>query len=349
MNGMAILKLTPSCKDYLWGGSRLRTVFGIKSDLEPLAEAWVLSCHPDGPSYLPDGTTLADYVAAHPEALGTDCAKFEQFPVLTKFIDASKNLSIQVHPSNDYALKNEHQYGKTEMWYVLDCVPGAYLYYGFTHEISKEEFAERIKNNTLTEVLNAVPVHKGDCFFIPSGTLHTICQGIVVAEVQQNSNVTYRVYDYGRVGADGKPRALHIEKALDVTRRTPPQKHDFGSHLAQCEYFTVDAKKGAFDGAADEKSFVSLLITDGAGTLTCGGETVKVKKGESYFIPAGSGSAPSIAASALSRAASLSVLLPPISKKYASISPCSFRGSIHLYLYLNRRGCMQKKCAVWSG
>ena len=267
----------------------LRTDFGIKSDLEPLAEAWVLSCHPDGPSYLPDGTTLADYVAAHPEALGTDCAKFEQFPILTKFIDASKNLSIQVHPSNDYALKNEQQYGKTEMWYVLDCVPGAYLYYGFTHEISKEEFAERIKNNTLTEVLNAVPVHKGDCFFIPSGTLHTICRGIVVAEVQQNSNVTYRVYDYGRVGADGKPRALHIEKALDVTRRTPPQKHDFGSHLAQCEYFTVDAKKGAFDGAADEKSFVSLLITDGAGTLTCGGETVKVKKGESYFIPAGSG------------------------------------------------------------
>ena len=261
---MAILKLTPSCKDYLWGGSRLRTDFGIKSDLEPLAEAWVLSCHPDGPSYLPDGTTLADYAATHPEALGTDCAKFEQFPVLTKFIDASKNLSIQVHPSNDYALKNEHQYGKTEMWYVLDCVPGAYLYYGFTHEISKEEFAERIKNNTLTEVLNAVPVHRGDCFFIPSGTLHTICQGIVVAEVQQNSNVTYRVYDYGRVGADGKPRALHIEKALDVTRRTPPQKHDFGSHLAQCEYFTVDAKKGAFDGAAGEKSFVSLLITDGA-------------------------------------------------------------------------------------
>ena len=120
---MAILKLTPSCKDYLWGGSRLRTDFGIKSDLEPLAEAWVLSCHPDGPSYLPDGTTLADYAATHPEALGTDCAKFEQFPILTKFIDASKNLSIQVHPSNDYALKNEHQYGKTEMWYVLDCVP----------------------------------------------------------------------------------------------------------------------------------------------------------------------------------------------------------------------------------
>lgn len=166
---------------------------------------------------------------------------------------------------------------------------GAHLYYGFDHEISKEEFAERIKNNTLTDVLNAVPVHKGDCFFIPSGTLHAICQGIVIAEVQQNSNVTYRVYDYGRVGADGKPRALHIEKALDVTRRTPPQKQDFGGHLAQCEYFTVDVKSGSFNGTADEKSFVSLLITDGAGTLTCGGETACVQKGESYFLPANSG------------------------------------------------------------
>ena len=125
---MPILKLTPSCKDYLWGGSRLRTDFGIKSDLEPLAEAWVLSCHPDGPSYLPDGTTLAAYIAAHPGCLGTDCDRFEQFPILTKFIDAKQNLSVQVHPSNEYALKKEHQYGKTEMWYVLDCLPGAYLY-----------------------------------------------------------------------------------------------------------------------------------------------------------------------------------------------------------------------------
>ena len=176
-------------------------------------------------------------------------------------------MSIQVHPFNEYALKNEHQYGKTEMWYVLDCVPGAYLYYGFDHEISKEEFEQRIRDNTLTEVLNAVPVHKGDCFFIPSGTLHAICKGIVVAEVQQNSNVTYRVYDYGRVGADGKPRALHVEKALDVTLCAPPVKHDFGGHLAQCEYFTVDARNGAFEGVADEKSFVSLLITDGEGSV----------------------------------------------------------------------------------
>ena len=286
---MNILKLTPSCKDYLWGGNRLRSEFGIKSDLNPLAEAWVLSCHPDGPSYLPDGTTLAEYIAAHPGCLGTDCEKFEQFPILIKFIDAKNNLSIQVHPSNEYALKNEHQYGKTEMWYVLDCEPGAYLYYGFDREISKEEFQERIKNNTLTEVLHAVPVHKGDCFFIPSGTLHAICKGVVVAEVQQNSNVTYRVYDYGRVGADGKPRALHVKQALEVMRRTPPEQHDFSPHLAKCDYFTVDVVAGGYTGTADETSFVSLLITEGEGRLTCGGETVQAKKGDSFFITAGSG------------------------------------------------------------
>ena len=241
MSGMAILKLTPSCKDYLWGGSRLRTDFGIKSDLEPLAEAWVLSCHPDGPSYLPDGTTLADYVAAHPEALGTDCAKFEQFPVLTKFIDASKNLSIQVHPSNDYALKNEHQYGKTEMWYVVDAEEGACLYHGFNREISKDEFAKRIEEDTLLEVLNKVPVHKGDVFFIEAGTIHAIGKGLIIAEIQQNSNVTYRVYDYGRVGKDGKKRELHIEKAVAVTNCAPAKKDDSHyPHIADCDYFTVD-------------------------------------------------------------------------------------------------------------
>ena len=286
---MSILKLTPSCKDYLWGGSRLRTDFGVQSDLNPLAEAWVLSCHPDGPSYLPDGTMLADYLAAHPEAAGTDCKKFEMFPVLTKFIDAKNNISIQVHPSNEYALEHEHQYGKTEMWYVLDCEPGAFLYYGFDHEISREELEERIRNNTLTEVLNAVPVKKGDCFFIPSGTLHAICKGVVVAEVQQNSNVTYRVYDYGRVGVDGKPRALHVKQALEVMRRTPPEQHDFSPHLAKCDYFTVDVVAGGYTGTADETSFVSLLITEGEGRLTCGGETVQAKKGDSFFITAGSG------------------------------------------------------------
>ena len=132
-----------------------------------------------------------------------------------------------MHPSNEYALEHEHQYGKTEMWYVLEAEPGATLYYGFTHAISKEEFARRIRDNTLTEVLNAVPVHKGNCFFIPSGALHAIRKGIVVAEIQQNSNVTYRIYNYGRMGADGKLRQLHIPQALDVTLRESPRPPRF--------------------------------------------------------------------------------------------------------------------------
>ena len=173
---------------------------------------------PPGRPQLPAGRLHLPAVHQRPpRLLGTHCEKFSEFPVLAKLIDAKKDLSIQVHPSNEYALEHEHQYGKTEMWYVLEAEPGASLYYGFTHEISKEEFERRIQDNTLTDVLNAVPVHKGDCFFIPSGTLHAIRKGIVVAEIQQNSNVTYRIYDYGRLGADGKPRQLHIPQALDVT------------------------------------------------------------------------------------------------------------------------------------
>ena len=300
---MAILKLTPSCKDYLWGGSRLRTDFGIKSDLEPLAEAWVLSCHPDGPSYLPDGTTLADYVAAHPEALGTDCAKFEQFPVLTKFIDASKNLSIQVHPSNDYALKNEHQYGKTEMWYVLDAGEGAGIYYGFKRETTLKEMKDAIESNTLTELLNWVPVKKGECFFIPAGTVHAIGAGLLIAEVQQSSNLTYRVYDYGRLGADGKPRPLHIDKALAVTRREPPQTPVGPTEPEQsvaggsvqplfaCDKFTtaVLTVEGTMSDSVPNESFVSLLTLEGEGTLSYRGETYPLKKGQSVFLPAGMG------------------------------------------------------------
>lgn len=291
---MPILKLKPACKDYLWGGSKLREEYNISSDLDPLAEAWVLSCHPDGPSVVengPDaGLTLPEYIEKHGRGvLGKNCARFEDFPILTKFIDAKGDLSIQVHPDNAYALEHEGQYGKTEMWYVLDAEPDAFLYYGFKHPITKEEYKQRIENNTLTEALNAAPVKKGDVFFIPAGTLHAICKGIVIAEIQQNSNVTYRVYDYGRVGADGKPRQLHVAQALEVTECAPPRPQNFGGHLAACEYFTADAVQGSAGGVCSENSFASLLITDGAGSLACGGEALAVRKGNSLFLPAGSG------------------------------------------------------------
>ena len=292
---METIKLTPACKDYLWGGEKLRQDYGIQSQLHPLAEAWVLSCHPDGPSVVATGPlagkTLPEYIQEKgPGCLGADCEKFTDFPILAKFIDAKGDLSIQVHPSNDYALAHEHQFDKTEMWYVLDCEPGATLYYGFQHQISREEFQQRIQDNTLTEVLNAVPVEKGDLFFIPAGTLHAIRKGIVVAEIQQNSNVTYRIYDYGRVGADGKPRQLHIQQALEVTQRTPPQPDpDFHGHLAQCPYFTVDVMEGRFTLDCGPESFVSVLVLEGTGALWEGDESMSLRKGESLFIPAGAG------------------------------------------------------------
>lgn len=292
---METIKLTPACKDYLWGGEKLRQDYGIQSQLHPLAESWVLSCHPDGPSVVATGPlagkTLPEYIQEKgPGCLGADCEKFTDFPILAKFIDAKGDLSIQVHPSNEYALAHEHQFGKTEMWYVLDCEPGATLYYGFQHQISREEFQQRIQDNTLTEVLNAVPVEKGDLFFIPAGTLHAIRKGIVVAEIQQNSNVTYRIYDYGRVGADGKPRQLHIQQALEVTQRTPPQPDpDFHGHLAQCPYFTVDVMEGRFTLDCGPESFVSVLVLEGTGALWEGDESMSLRKGESLFIPAGAG------------------------------------------------------------
>lgn len=198
---MSILKLKPACKDYLWGGRRLVEEYGKEYDGETLAETWELSCHPDGPSVISNGKyagkTLEEYIEKEGrEILGTHCRRFREFPVLIKFIDANKDLSIQVHPDNRFALKNEGQYGKTEMWYVMDTEPGAFLYYGFKKEISREEFRRRINDNTLTEVLNSVSVKKGDTFFIEAGTIHAIGKGILLAEIQQNSNVTYRVYDY---------------------------------------------------------------------------------------------------------------------------------------------------------
>ena len=292
---MAILKLKPACKDYIWGGRRLIDEYNKPYEGERLAETWEMSCHPDGPSVIVNGEhagkTLAEYVEGQGKGvLGSNCQIFQDFPIMIKFIDAKDNLSIQVHPNNIYALEHEHQYGKTEVWYVLDAGENAFLYYGFKHEISKEEFAERIANNTLLEVLNAVPVHKGDVFYIPAGTIHAICRDIVIAEIQQSSNVTYRVYDYGRVGADGKPRQLHVEQAVKVTKLAPPKDdYNFGGHLVRSPYFTVDQVDGGFVGDCCDESFTSVLVVDGVGTICCGDETLEIAKGDSLFLPADSG------------------------------------------------------------
>lgn len=299
---MSILKLKPSSKDYIWGGKKLAEEYGKEMIGNVLAETWELSCHKDGPCYIIggnyDGLTLQQFIDKKGrKVLGKNCEKFKYFPILIKFIDAQDNLSIQVHPDNEYALKNEGQFGKTEMWYVVDAKKDAFLYYGFQKEISKEELEKRIQQDTLLEVLHAVPVQKGDTLFIEAGTIHAIGKDILIAEIQQNSNVTYRVYDYGRVGKDGKKCDLHIQKALDVTNRTPITKDNSSyPHIADCDYFTVD--KILLDGTIMEKtegfvtedSFVSILVLDGEGIIANRGEIVDFKKGDSFFLSAGSGS-----------------------------------------------------------
>lgn len=293
------IKLTAPIKDYLWGGTRLITDFNKKTTLEKAAESWELSTHPDGESIVADGEfkglSLSEYIEKNGrECIGRRAAAFDFFPILIKLIDAKDSLSIQVHPDDEYALRVEGEYGKTEMWYIVDCEPDAYLYYGLNCEVTKEEFRERIENNTLLEILNKVPVHKGDVFFIPSGTIHAICSGILICEIQQNSNTTYRVYDYDRRGKDGKPRELHIDKAVEVSNLfpAPAQKKRDDNILASCKYFTAE-KVNCSDCvtiATDTDCFRSLVILDGEGTLEMNGTTLSINKGDSIFIPAQDGS-----------------------------------------------------------
>lgn len=298
---MEILKLIPSCKDYLWGGDRLIREYGKKTEKEILAETWELSCHSNGESIIQNGEyagrTLRDYVEkSGGNVLGEHCLRFSDFPILIKLIDAREPLSIQVHPDNDYALRHEGQYGKTEMWYVVDAKEDAFLYHGFKKEISGEELRRRIADGSLTDVLRAVPVKKGDVFFIEPGTVHAIGGNILIAEIQQNSNVTYRVYDYDRVGADGKKRELHIEQALDVVKRDVPGRHQPPDpYIAACEYFCVERleldgiKTSRMCGCVDDGSFLSVLILDGEGQIGNGETCVSYRKGDSLFLPAGFG------------------------------------------------------------
>ncbi len=302
---MYVMKLTAPIKDYLWGGTKLTKEWGFTSFDDRQAEAWVLSCHKDGESEIENGEfageTLSHVLEKHPEFIGKNDRKGEGLPVLIKLIDAEDNLSVQVHPDEDYAVKNEGDHGKTEAWYILDCDENAEIIYGFKDEISREDFEKAINENTLTDCVNRVKVKKGDVFFIKAGTLHAICKGIMIFEVQQNSNVTYRVYDYGRL-QNGKPRQLHIEKALDVTNRTPApvqskerKTEDFETfkktQLVECEIFTLSRLDITSEATltADENSFISLVCIDGNGVLMHENEAVTLYKGDSLFVPAGMG------------------------------------------------------------
>lgn len=281
-----IVKLKPALKNYIWAGKRLARDWGKGIPGEEIAEAWELSFHPDGPAAIAEGGPCGQELRelAGPAAWGQNCARFSFFPVLTKLIDAAAPLSVQVHPSDEYALAHEGQYGKTEMWHILDADEGSFLYLGLKEDVTRERFAAAVAEDSVCELLNRVPVHAGETYFIPAGTLHAIGAGITLFEIQQNSSLTYRVYDYGRVDASGKPRPLHVQKALDVLDYNRREVCDSrrGDLLGSCPYFSAYARRGGGRlGRAD--SYVSVTVLDGK--LGLGGMTFA--KGETAFLSAG--------------------------------------------------------------
>jgi len=288
---MKNLKLFPECKDNIWGGTKLKERYGKITDKDIVAESWELSYHKDGPTRLEDGKTLADTLTN--EEIGKNCDGFSFFPVLVKLIDARDDLSVQVHPSDSYALSNENSFGKTEMWYIVEADEGAGIYLGFKEDVTEERYKAAIANKTLTELLNFYEVKAGECYFIPSGTIHAIGKGCLICEIQQNSNLTYRVYDYGRKDKNGNERELHIEKALKVTNLNKFTSKPlnittkYGTLLGISKYFTVTkiSLEGKMTVDIDESSFKCFTAVEGEGMI--GGE--KIELGASRLITAENG------------------------------------------------------------
>ena len=303
--------LRPSGKDYLWGGQRLNTEFEKNVDMDPLAETWECSTHPDGPSYAVngefEGMKLADLLCRHPEFLGTRHAGETALPILIKFIDAKKDLSVQVHPTDAYAKEHENgQSGKTELWYVLDARRDAKLIYGFRHDTDEQTIRRAIADGNLMRYLQQVPVRKGDLFFIEAGTVHAIGAGCLIAEIQENSNLTYRLYDYDRIGKNGRKRELHVDKAMEAadlcSSAEPKQplrvlnyrRGAASELLCRCKYFEVHRmivnteRRQTVYYRADQISFRVLLCVNGCGTISCPEESFRFYKGDCIFFPANS-------------------------------------------------------------
>ncbi len=294
--------LEPVFKDYIWGGQKLKNIFKkhVKNE-ECTAESWEISTNKNGESIIKNGeyegktlTELYDDKDLRLDIFGAKCMSLEEFPLLIKFIDANNSLSIQVHPDDEYARKNENSNGKTEMWYILDCEPGAQIICGVKPGVSKEMLATCMNTSKITECLNYVDVKKGDAIYIPSGTIHALLGKTLVAEVQQNSNITYRVYDWERVGTDGKPRELHVKKALDVINidRTLQIKNINNNikkdNIVKSEYFITNKinVNGEYTEDGLGESFIAFNVVEGSGSLKIDNNIYELKKGDSFIIPA---------------------------------------------------------------
>lgn len=304
---MIPLKMHPCYQEYLWGGTRLRTEYGKADAPAVTAESWELASHSAGCSTVADGAlagkTLRDLADLDQLAYwGTSCIG-KEFPLLVKLIDAKWDLSVQVHPSDETCDRSAGEQGKAEMWYVVDCEPQSAIYYGFSKRVSPEEFRRRAKDGSITQVLNRVEVERGDVFYILPGIIHAIGSGILIAEIQQNSNTTFRVYDYLRRDAAGNLRPLYLERAAQVVDYTPmvPEEcrvnnsvhfSDFSmAEMFSCRYFRayrLDVLTTA-NLACDGTSFHHVLFVEGSGTIAYNGDCYSFKQGDSFFLPAALG------------------------------------------------------------
>lgn len=305
--------LKPAGKDYLWGGTRLRSEYGKEILMDPLAETWECSTHPDGLSVAAggdfDGRTLKEILESHPEFVGTHPDTDGGLPILLKWIDAKQDLSVQVHPDDAYAARYENgQRGKTEMWYVVDAKEDAKLIYGFHHDISREELEKSLREGTVERYLQKVKIHRDDVFYIEAGKVHAIGAGALIVEIQESSNLTYRMYDYNRIDKTGKCRALHIEKALEVADRRgsaePKQplrvlryrKGAASEVLCRCRYFQVErhllnteVSRRMLDFKTEKNSFKVYACLDGCGVIYMEDrDMLNFFKGDTIFIPADS-------------------------------------------------------------
>lgn len=286
------LKFTPIYKERIWGGNNLRKVFGRQLPGNHIGESWELSSHSNGTSVVANGKLagkdLNELMAEYKERLmGKEFRKGEPFPLLIKIIDANDQLSIQVHPEDEYACRVEGEGGKTEAWYVVNAKADAQIVYGLKADISKEDFIKAVESNTIGDTLKLEPVMAGDMIFVPAGMIHALLDGVMVYEIQQNSDTTYRVYDYDRVGDDGKRRELNIAKAIDVINFKEQLSCDFKDSSIHCQYFTME--KLAIQGESIENTtdqFVIYCVIAGTGEIVYKDSVESLGAGETVLIPA---------------------------------------------------------------
>ena len=298
-----LFRFTDIFKETLWGGRRILPYKGFAVDKTLIGESWELSGIPGSESVVQggayDGLTLTQLVEEGGAALvgGENYARFgAKFPLLVKFIDAAQPLSVQVHPNDELALRRHGCPGKTEMWYVVDAAPGAYLLDGFSRRVTPDEYAARVADQTLPEVLRRYEVRPGDVYYLPAGRVHSIGAGCFICEIQQSSDVTYRIYDFGRTDSQGRPRQLHVEEAKEAIDYAvvPPEERrpvaeDEPVELVRSPFFTTSAYRLTEPMECDYSeldSFVILICTEGTCRVACGGESVTLMAGHTLLVAA---------------------------------------------------------------